>query len=118
MALLRGKMSRLRVLPAEQLRRVPNGRKVRVAGIVTHRQRPGTASGVVFVTLEDETGSTNLIIWNRVVDSQRDALLGSRLMLVEGELQHADNVTNVVVQRIHNYSHWLGELETSSRDFH
>ncbi|HZP23960.1 MAG TPA: error-prone DNA polymerase [Terriglobales bacterium] len=118
MVLLRRKMSRQGVVTAEKLRQMPNGRSVRVAGIVTHRQRPGTASGVVFVTLEDETGSTNLIVWRSIVDSQRDALLSSRLMIVEGELQHADNVTNVVVRRIGNYTHWLGELETSSRDFH
>jgi len=118
MALLRRKMSRQGVVTAEKLWQMPNGRSVRVAGIVTHRQRPGTASGVVFVTLEDETGSTNLIVWRSIVDSQRDALLSSRLMIVEGELQHADNVTNVVVRRIHNCTHWLGRLQTSSRNFH
>jgi error-prone DNA polymerase len=118
MALLRGQMTRLRVVPAAKLGTLRNGAQVWVAGIVTHRQRPGTASGVVFVTLEDETGSTNLIVWNRVVESQRDALLSSRLMVIDGELQHADNVTNVVVHHIHNYSHLLGALGTSSRDFH
>jgi error-prone DNA polymerase len=118
MALLRRRMARMQVLPAARLPAVRNGAKVRVAGLVTHRQRPGTASGVVFVTLEDETGSTNLIVWNRIVESQRDALLASRLMVVEGELQHADNVINVVAQRIRNYTHLLGELETTSRDFH
>jgi len=118
MALLRRKMAKLRVLPAERLCTTHNGEKVRVAGIVTHRQRPGTASGVVFVTLEDETGSVNLIVWKAIVESQRDALLGSRLMVVDGELQHADNVINVVVRRIRNYTHLLGGLETTSRDFH
>ena len=120
MALLRKhrQMTRLHVVPAEKLETLRNGEKVCVAGIVTHRQRPGTASGVVFVTLEDETGSTNLIVWRSIVESQRDALLGSRLMVIDGQLQHADNVINVVVYRIRNYSHLLGELETTSRDFH
>jgi len=100
------------------LRDLPNGQKVRVAGIVTHRQRPGTASGVVFATLEDETGSTNLVIWPKVMEAQRDAILASSLMLVEGELQSAENVINIVARRIHNRSEWLGQLQTISRDFH
>ncbi len=118
MALLRSKLARLRVVTAAKLRELPNGHKVRVAGIVTHRQRPGTASGVVFATLEDETGSTNLVIWPKVIEAQRDAILGSSLMLVEGELQSAENVINIVARRIHNRSEWLGALQTSSRDFH
>ncbi len=118
LALLRRKLARLRVLTAETLRGVPNGRNVRVAGIVTHRQRPGTASGVVFATLEDETGSTNLVIWPKVLETQRDAILASTLMLVEGRLQCEQNVINVIARRVHNYSEWLGELQTSSRDFH
>ena len=118
LALLRGKLARLRVVTAEKLRDLPNGQTVRVAGIVTHRQRPGTASGVVFATLEDETGSANLVIWPKVMEAQRDAILGSSLMLVEGELQSAENVINIVARRVHNRSEWLGQLQTSSRDFH
>jgi len=118
LALLRGKLSRMRVVTSRMLRDLPNGQKVRVAGIVTHRQRPGTASGVVFATLEDETGSTNLVIWPKVMEAQREAILASSLMLVEGELQSAENVINVVARRIHNRSEWLGRLQTTSRDFH
>ncbi len=118
LALLRQRLAKLRVVPADKLPGLQNGRNVRVAGIVTHRQRPGTASGVVFATLEDETGSTNLVIWPKVMEAQRDAILGSSLMLVEGELQCEQNVINVVARRVHNYSGWLGELQTSSRDFH
>ena len=118
LSLLRRRLSRLRVVTAADLRRIPSGQMVRVAGIVTHRQRPGTASGVVFATLEDETGSTNLIIWSRVMEAQREAILASSLMLVEGELQSADNVINIVARRIRNRSHWLGALQTTSRDFH
>ncbi len=118
MALLRGKLARLRVVTAAKLRELPNGQKVRVAGVVTHRQRPGTASGVVFATLEDETGSTNLVIWPKVMEAQRGAILGSSLMLVEGELQSVENVINVIARRIRNRSEWLGQLQTTSRDFH
>ncbi|MDB5973786.1 MAG: dnaE2 [Nevskia sp.] len=118
LALLRQRLSRLGVTPAANLLGVPSGQTVRVAGIVTHRQRPGTASGIVFATLEDETGSTNLIIKSKVMDAQRDAILGSSLMLVEGELQSAENVINVVARRIRNRSEWLGGLSTTSRDFH
>ena len=118
LALLRGRLARLRVTPSAGLRDLPNGKRVRVAGIVTHRQRPGTASGVVFATLEDETGSTNLVIWPKVLEKQRDAILASRLMLVEGELQSVENVINIIARRIHNRSEWLGQLQTTSRDFH
>ena len=118
LALLRKRLARERVVPAARLKELPSGRQVRVAGIVTHRQRPGTASGVVFATLEDETGSTNIIIWSRVMEAQREAILNSRLMLVEGELQSEQEVINVVVRRVHNYSDWLGDLQTTSRDFH
>jgi error-prone DNA polymerase len=118
LALLRRRLSRLRVLTAQDLRSVPHGRTVRVAGIVTHRQRPGTASGVVFATLEDETGSTNLVIWPKVMEAQREAVLASSLMLVEGELQSVESVINVVARRIRNRSQWLGNLQTTSRDFH
>ena len=118
LALLRRRLSRLGVTPAANLPGVPSGQTVRVAGIVTHRQRPGTASGIVFATLEDETGSTNLIIKSKVMEAQRDAILGSSLMLVEGELQSAENVINVIARRIRNRSEWLGQLQTTSRDFH
>jgi error-prone DNA polymerase len=118
LALLRGRLARMRVSTSEKLRDLPSGRSVRVAGIVTHRQRPGTASGVVFATLEDETGSTNLVIWPKIMETQRDAILASSLMLVEGRLQSEQNVINVIARRIHDYSEWLGQLQTSSRDFH
>jgi error-prone DNA polymerase len=118
LALLRKRLAKMRVVTAERLRQLPSGKRVRVAGIVTHRQRPGTASGVVFATLEDETGSTNLVIWPRVMEAQRDAILGSSLMVVEGELQSEQNVINVVARKVENYSGWLGALETTSRDFH
>jgi error-prone DNA polymerase len=97
---------------------VPNGRRVKVAGLVTHRQRPETASGVVFATLEDETGTANLIIWPKVMERQLDAVLGASLMLVEGELQSEQGVIHVIARDIRDCSSWLGGLRAPSRDFH
>jgi error-prone DNA polymerase len=118
LALLRRRLGRHGVLRATDLAAVADGRRVRVAGLVTHRQRPEAAAGVMFVSLEDETGISNLVIWPQVQDEQRRALLGSRLMLVEGKLQNAEGVIHVVAQRVHDCSGWLGELRVPSRDFH
>jgi error-prone DNA polymerase len=97
------------------LRRIPTGRVVRIAGIVTHRQRPETASGVIF--LEDETGIANVITWRSVQESQRQAVFTASLMAVQGELQSEMGVIHVIAQKVRDYSHWLGRLETNSRDF-
>jgi len=118
MALLRPRFDRERVVRSDRLARLRTGSHVAVAGIVTHRQRPGTASGVVFVTLEDEAGVNNLIVWSRVFEEQREAILTSQLMMVRGELQIEQGVIHVVTKKAYDYSHWLGQLETSSRDFH
>jgi error-prone DNA polymerase len=118
LALLRPKLSRRQIITADRLSRLTTGSTVRVAGIVTHRQRPETASGVIFITLEDETGISNLIIWPSILTSQREAVLGSHLMAVEGEVQNEMNVIHVVAQRVRDYTPWLGQLKLSSRDFH
>ncbi len=118
LALLRTKLTQLKVRRAADLTQLRNGVRVRVAGLVTHRQRPETASGVVFISLEDETGISNLIVWPSVQQAQRQAVFYSRLMIVEGELQSASGVIHVVTHRARDYSHWLGALETTSRDFH
>ena len=118
MELLRARFNKERAVRSDRLRDVRNGSYVTVAGIVTHRQRPGTASGVVFATLEDEVGVINLIIWSRVLDEQREAILGSQLMMVRGQVQSEQGVVHVVTRKAFDYSHWLGKLETSSRDFH
>jgi error-prone DNA polymerase len=118
LALLRERLARQRILAAADLRAVPAGARVKVAGIVTHRQRPETASGVVFATLEDETGTANLIIWPKVMERQLDAVLGASLMLVEGELQSEQGVIHVIARDIRDCSGWLGGLRAPSRDFH
>jgi error-prone DNA polymerase len=118
LALLRRQLAGMRLSTAEQLRALPHGRAARTAGLVIGRQRPGTASGVVFVTLEDETGCTNVVVWNRLVETQRKELLGSRLMGVEGVLEREGEVVHLVARRLIDHTPLLGRLPTSSRDFH
>jgi error-prone DNA polymerase len=115
---LRDRLKRLRLSTAEELRGFPHGRLARAAGIVTGRQRPGTASGVVFVTLEDETGNVNVIVWRDLVERQRRELLGARLLGVYGVLERQGEVVHLVAQRLVDFSELLGRLETTSRDFH
>jgi error-prone DNA polymerase len=105
------------LLTARELGACDDGRRVRVAGLVLTRQKPGTASGVTFVTLEDETGTVNLIVWKRVGEAQRAALLRSRLLEVTGRLQRADGVTHVIAERLTDRSAFLGALLVRSRDF-
>ncbi|MBM4229535.1 MAG: error-prone DNA polymerase, partial [Gammaproteobacteria bacterium] len=117
LALLRVPFERQGVLQARQLASVADGAQVAVAGLVTTRQRPSTASGVTFVTLEDDTGNINLIVWKNIGAAHRRALFESRLMQVQGRLQREGLVTHVVVEHIHDRSRWLGRLLTRSRDF-
>ena len=108
----------MRLVTAADLSRLPHGRLARTAGIVTCRQRPGTAKGVVFVTLEDETGYTNVVVWNKLVEKQRRELLHSSLLGVEGEIQREGEVVHLVAHRLVDHSRLLGRLVTESRDFH
>ena len=118
LALLRRRLEARGLLSAARLRDMPDGASVRTAGLVITRQRPGSAQGVTFVTLEDETGYVNLIVWRDVAERQRQALVGSRLMAVAGELQLEGEVMHVIVRRIIDLSRWLGKLSAPSRDFH
>ncbi|HYR35773.1 MAG TPA: error-prone DNA polymerase [Burkholderiales bacterium] len=118
LALLRERLRRLGLLDAEKMRQLPHGSAARVAGLVTCRQRPDTASGVVFVTLEDETGNINVVVWNRLVERQRRELLGARLLGVHGTIERDGEVVHLVARRLVDHSALLGPLETASRDFH
>ncbi len=117
LALLRNSLSRRRVLTAAELGELPPGRTAHTAGIVITRQRPGSAKGVIFVTLEDETGHVNLIVWPDLAERQRRILLGARLMGVWGRLQREQGVMHLVAARLVDYSELLGGLATRSRDF-
>jgi error-prone DNA polymerase len=118
LALLRDKLQRRGVVPTQDLWGQPNGKLVITAGLVITRQRPGSAGGVTFVTMEDETGYVNLIVWNRVAIEQRAALLESRLLEVHGKLQREGDVQHVIAQRLINLSSLLGDLVVASRNFH
>lgn len=119
LALLREQLQGMRYRTARSLHRHTSaGRRVRACGIVVGRQRPGTAKGTVFVTLEDETGPVNVIIWPSLVEAQRRELLGAYLLGVEGEWQRANGVCNLVAHRLVDLSALLGSLRPKSRDFH
>jgi len=120
-ALLRTALDRFRVQPAAVLRGYPDGRLARASGLVTHRQRPETARGVVFVTLEDDTGSVNVIVWPDLLVRYRKEVLGARLMTVYGIWQ-ADTATggqvmHLVARRVVDHTELLGALTLRSRDF-
>ena len=121
-ALLRGQLSKMKLLTAAQMRNYPSGKLVRACGLVTMRQQPQTAKGVVFVTLEDETGCVNVIVWQSLKERQRQELMRSRLMAVYGVWQRDDDsggeVRHVIAKRLVDLTPMLGELATSSRDFH
>ncbi|MGG4053304.1 OB-fold nucleic acid binding domain-containing protein [Delftia tsuruhatensis] len=99
------------------MRRVPNGHIVRTAGIVTLRQQPDTASGTIFVSLEDEDGATQVIVWPDVRDAQREILLNARLLAVKGRWQRNGAVCNLIADRLADLSHLMGRLATESRNF-
>jgi error-prone DNA polymerase len=118
LALLRPQLSEQRLLSAAELHDFPNGRLARACGIVTVRQQPGTASGVVFVTLEDETGTVNVIVWPALKERQRRELVHSRLLAVYGVWQREGEVRHLVAHRLRDLTPLLGSLSTHSRDFH
>jgi error-prone DNA polymerase len=117
LALLRQRLSELQFVTADALPDLRAGSRIRTGGLVITRQRPGTATGVVFVTLEDETGYINVVVWSTLVEQQRRELLTSRLMGVVGNLQREDGVIHVIAERLEDHSHLLGRLQTRSRDF-
>jgi error-prone DNA polymerase len=118
LALLRPQLNALRCKRSRDLVQMRNRSHVRYAGLVSLRQQPSTASGVTFVTLEDEDGMVNLVVWQRVAIRDRRALLESRLLLVEGHLESADGVRHLIAGRLTDASHLLGALDARSRDFH
>jgi error-prone DNA polymerase len=118
LALLRDSLQSKHLFTARDLDGIAHGKPVRTAGIVLMRQRPGTASGVTFLTLEDETGQVNIIVWERIGEEYRRALVESRLLEVHGELQRQEGVMHVVARRLIDRSPLLGQLITRSRDFH
>jgi error-prone DNA polymerase len=118
LALLRARLKKRGIRDAAGVAAARNGEMVRAAGIVTCRQRPATASGVIFVTLEDETGYVNLVVWNDLAERQRRELLGARLLEVTGEVQKQGLVVHILARRLGDLTPLLGRLSTTSHDFH
>ncbi len=88
----------------------PSGARVAVAGLVLVRQRPGTAKGVIFITLEDETGICNVIVWRKMYERFRRAVIAGRCLRVTGRLQREAGVTHLIAEEIEDISHWLDDL--------
>ncbi len=118
LALLRAALARKGFRSSSELQLLADGSSVRVGGLVTHMQQPASASGVVFASLEDETGIVNIILWPQIFAAQRRCALESSLLVVEGTLQRRDRVAHVVARRLHDGSAWLGGIRRDSRDFH
>jgi error-prone DNA polymerase len=118
LCLLRRHLDRYQYVTAGRLPNMRNGERINVAGLVITKQRPGTASGVTFVTLEDETGQINLIIWKKIAEDYRSALLNARLLGIAGELQVEGKVIHVIARQLFDHTDMLGGLSLRSRDFH
>ena len=110
LSFLREELNRLKVVPLSKLKTMKNGDKVRVAGMITVRQRPGTAKGVVFVTIKDETDFSNLVVWGKCFDKYRKEVIHSRLLMADGRLQVEGEVIHIVVQHCYNYNFLLEKL--------
>jgi error-prone DNA polymerase len=118
LALLREQGHLRYCLTADQLKTTRPGIPVQVAGLVTGRQRPGTASGVTFVTLEDETGNVNVVVWLDTARRQRKPLLTARLLHVKGIIEKEGDIVHIMAGKLSDLSHLINALPVSSRDFH
>ncbi|MDR7192617.1 error-prone DNA polymerase [Luteimonas terrae] len=118
MALLRAQMAGRRIIGLRDLQQRRHGSGVHVAGLVTQRQRPATAKGTIFVTLEDETGMINVIVWPHLALRRRRALLESRLLAVRGRWERVDGVAHLIAGDLEDLSGMLGGMQLPSRDFH
>ena len=108
--LLRVELDSEGVIPASQIKNIKNGKRVSVTGLVINRQRPSTASGIIFTTLEDETGVSNVIIWPKLFQKYRKETLESRLLYVTGELQREGLVTHIIAKHLVNMTERLTSL--------
>jgi len=118
LALLRTRLIAMHIEQASLVTELERGTAVYAAGLVITRQRPSSAAGVTFVTIEDETGYLNLVVWERLAKDQRSILLGATLLGVKGHVQKEGEVVHVVADRLYDHSALLGSLPTQSRDFH
>jgi error-prone DNA polymerase len=111
-SLLRDELAARRAIKSETLAQIKNGERVRVSGLVLVRQRPGTASGVIFMTLEDETGIANIVVWPKLFEQFRAEVLGGRLVAIDGPVQKEGDVIHVVAERVHDWTPLLAQLSS------
>ena len=116
--LLRSQLKAIGCSSSKQLKQLGDDTRVKVAGLVTGRQRPGTASGVTFVTLEDEHGMINVVVWRTLAERQRKELVHSQLLQVQGKLEHKEGIRHLIASRLTDLTPLLQGLDTRSRDFH
>ncbi|MEE4216394.1 MAG: error-prone DNA polymerase [Xanthomonadales bacterium] len=116
-SLLRSVLRRRRAITARELHQKPHGARVRACGLITMRQRPMTASGTLFLTLEDETGCVNIVIWPHLFEKQRAEILGASLLAVDGVLETDGDVHHLIAQRVFDFSELAGSLQSRSRNF-
>ncbi|HKX56809.1 MAG TPA: error-prone DNA polymerase, partial [Xanthomonadales bacterium] len=117
-ALLRPVLRQRRARTAVELRQLPHGSRVRACGLVTMRQRPMTASGTLFITLEDETGCVNVVVWPRLWEKQRAEILAASILAIDGIMETDGEVHHLIASRAHDFSQLAKGLQTRSRDFH
>lgn len=118
LAVLRPRLRAAGISSRREIDSMRHGRTVRVGGLVTHLQHPQTANGVIFASLEDETGINNIIFWPGIFQLYRRRILQAKFMVISGELQSQDSVIHVVASGVEDYSHWMRTLPRKSRDFH
>jgi error-prone DNA polymerase len=116
-ALLRPVLRRRRAITARELNTLPHGTRIRACGLITMRQRPATASGTIFLTLEDETGYVNAVVWPRLWEKQRAEILGATVLAVDGVVESDGDVYHLIADRVHDFSELAGGLASKSRDF-
>jgi error-prone DNA polymerase len=117
LSLLREALRARRCRSSRELQAIEHGRNVSVAGLVVGRQKPGTASGVIFVTLEDEFGMVNVVVWHDLAERQRRVLVGSQLLRVDGRLEVQNGVRHLIAGRLGDLTPLLAGLDVRSRDF-
>jgi error-prone DNA polymerase len=111
MSFLRASIANKGILSCADLKRTRDGARASVAGVVLVRQRPGSAAGVVFITIEDETGVANSVIWPKVLERERKVVMGARLVVVRGRVQRHEDIIHVVAERLEDRSDWLRLLD-------
>jgi len=115
---IRARLKAARCIDSKTLHTRPNKSHVRIAGMVTMRQRPQTASGITFVTIEDEHGMVNVVVWRTIAERQRRVLLESQLLAIDGQWEVQDGVCHLIAHHLRDLTYLLGSLDTRSRDFH